>query len=332
MNHNSAGALRGWPMTGNMADSGLWVGPGVVTGSGWTTSGVLRVISGDFDGDGRSDIMSVASNGQLRAWPSTGDMSADSRLFASGTGRLVGSGWTSADVPRMFTGDFNGDGRTDLIGQMASGQLRLWPSTGDLSADSRLFTTATSRIVGGGWTLTNVPRIITGDFNGDGRTDVIQQLTNGQLKIWPSTGDISADNLLFTSATARIVGSGWTQANIPRIITGDFNGDGRTDIIAQLTDGILRAWSSSGDVSADSRLFPGPVRLVGTGWTVSAYPRIFIGDFNGDGRSDIMNQAVDGRMRAWRSSGDLSADARLFPSPSWLAATGWTLAAYPRIL
>ena len=96
----------------------------------------------------------------------------------------------------------------------------------------------------------------------------------GDLRAWAGTGVI-AENQLFVAAASGIVGVGWTTARIPRIIAGDFNGDGRTDLIGQAPNGDLRAWASSG-VIADSQLFVTSASgLVGTGWTLSSYPRIF---------------------------------------------------------
>jgi hypothetical protein len=57
-------------------------------------------------------------------------------------------------------------------------------------------------------------------------------------------------------------------------VTGDFTGDGKTDLIAQASDGTLRAWASTGDLSAESRLFRLPGAIVGTGWGSSGVPRV----------------------------------------------------------
>ncbi|MEU4165134.1 FG-GAP-like repeat-containing protein [Actinoplanes sp. NPDC026670] len=330
VHQNNDGDLQGWYSKGNMAvDSGLFNGASRLVGSGWTTSNIQRILTGDFNGDGKADIIGQDSTGQLRAWPSSGDMSADAKLF-TGAARIVGTGFSTTAFPRLLTGDFNGDGRTDLLGQNAAGQLKAWGSTGNLNGG--VLFPGSGVVVGTGFTTTSIPRILTADFTGDGRTDIIGQDSTGQLRAWASSGDLSADARLLPGPV-RIVGSGWTTTNIPRILTGDFTGDGRTDIIGQDSTGQLRAWASSGDLSADARLFAGQVRIVGGGWTQTAYPRIVLGDFNGDGKQDILNQNTAGELYGWASTGDLSADNNLFASGArHKFGVGWTVASYPRIL
>ncbi len=172
---------------------------------------------GDVNGDCRTDIIGQNSAGLLRAWASTGDLSGDGKLFA-GAGVTVGGGWTTTALPRVLTGDFTGDGRTDIIGQNSAGQLRAWASTGDLSGDHKLFATTQSAIVGGGWTSTAVQRILTGDVDGDGKTDIIAQYNTGQLRAWASTGDLSGDHKLFVGTRSALVGSGWGVDAMPRIL------------------------------------------------------------------------------------------------------------------
>jgi hypothetical protein len=296
------------------------------TANGASQSGLV-VYLGDYTGGCAADIISQNSAGALRSWRSTGVV-ADSALFAGGF--AAGSGWTTSAYPRVITGDFDGDGRTDIMNQNSAGELHAWSSTGNLGADNAVFVGA-PRLVGTGFTTGSIPRLATGDVNGDGRTDLVGVLTDGSLRVWPSTGDLSADRRLF-AAPARTVGTGWTSANYPRMVLGDFNGDDRTDIIGQDTAGQLRAWASTGDLSADHRLFTGPSRIVGTGWTATNIPRIVLGDFNGDHRTDIIGQDSTGQLRAWPSNGDLSADSRLFTGAARIVGTGWTVAAYPRIV
>lgn len=54
----------------------------------------------DFTGDGRADIGAQYPSGELRAWASTGDLSADDRLFG-GTNARAGTGWTTGNVQRI---------------------------------------------------------------------------------------------------------------------------------------------------------------------------------------------------------------------------------------
>ncbi|NYH44474.1 hypothetical protein HNR22_004201 [Micromonospora jinlongensis] len=280
-------------------------------GSGWLAATRPRVLVGDFNGDGRSDLIGGVADGTLTAWASTGDLSANYKLFA-GASAVVGNGFTISAIPQLLPGDFDGDGRTDLLAQLADGTLRVWASTGDLSADGRLFSGA-PRDVGSGFTATAVLRILTGDFNGDGRTDLIAQYADGSMKAYPSSGDLSANLRLFPSTQqAKVVGTGWTSSAIPRILPGDVDGDAITDLVAQSADGTLRAYRSTGDLT--TVLFPGPYRQVGANWSAANRPRIMVGDFSGDGRTDLVAQQSVGSLSSFRATGDLSADDKLYVS------------------
>ncbi|WP_328462913.1 VCBS repeat-containing protein [Actinoplanes sp. NBC_00393] len=322
-NQNPSGQLRAWRATGEIATGKLFVGPSSLVGGGWTATNIPRIVTGDFNGDFKADIIGQASDGKLRAWPSTGTV-GENKLF-TGAARIVGGGWTTTNIPRIITGDFTGDGKTDIIGQAANGQLRAWASTGNI-AENKLFTTAASGIVGSGFTVAAYPRIVTGDFNGDGRTDIIGQAASGELHGFASTGSI-ADGKLF--AAYKVVGGGWTTTNIPRIITGDFNGDGKTDLIGQASDGRLRGFPSSGVIDT-GKLFSGTYPIVGAGWTATNIPRIVTGDFNGDGKTDVLGQAANGELRGFASSG-VFGDSKLFPGAYPIVGGGWTIANTPRI-
>ncbi|MFC0529682.1 FG-GAP repeat domain-containing protein [Phytohabitans kaempferiae] len=284
---------------------------------------------GDLTGDARSDVVAQYGSGELRAWRSTGDLTQD-QLLAPGSGVRIGTGWSAGNVQRVLVGDFTGDGRADVVGQFASGELRAWRSTGTLAEDQLLAPGSGVRI-GTGWTVGNVRRILVGDFTGDGKDDIVGQFTNGELRAWRSTGTLAEDQLLAPGNGVRI-GTGWTTSNAQRIVVGDFNGDGRDDIAGQFASGELRAWRSTGTLSEDQLLAPGSGVRIGTGWTVGNVQRILVGDFTGDGKDDIAGQFASGELRAWRSTGTLSEDQLLAPGSGVRIGTGWTVGNVRRIL
>ncbi|TCB92826.1 trypsin-like serine protease [Micromonospora zingiberis] len=328
------GRLRVYPSSGQLSGTTpLFPGPyrDVNGNTNWASANRPHVLIGDFDGDGRSDLIGGTSDGRLTGQASTGDLSADNRLF--GPEVLVGTGFRVSSVPRLYVGDFDGDGRTDLLGQLANGTLRVWRSTGDLSADARLFSSP-PRDVNTGFTTEAVPRILTGDFNGDGRTDLIAQFADGSMKAYPSSGDLSADGRLFpTTEAAKVVGTGWRSTSIPRVMPADVDGDGITDLVAQLADGRLRAYRSTGDLTSTASTFPGPYPYVGTdsNWASANRPRLMVGDLSGDARTDLVGQNADGTLLAFESTGDLSADNKLFVRSQGAVGTGWVSTSIPRL-
>ena len=266
----STGELRCWASSGVMGDNQLFPGAHVQVGAGWTTARVPRIVVGDFNGDGRTDIAAVYNGGELRAWASTGVMQ-EQQLFPGQGSVHMTIGLTVANYPRLFTMDIDGDRDSDLIAQNSAGKLMLYRSSGNVSAPETLFNTPPVE-VGSGWTTANIPRILTGDYNGDEKDDITAVYTDGRTRTW----------LTVDSATRPFPGGGlnsspgFTVAAFPRLMVGDQDYDGLDDIVADNADGRLLLWRSSGDGSGTGdTLFPGTGRLVGSGWTTAAYARIF---------------------------------------------------------
>ncbi|PRY20542.1 FG-GAP repeat domain-containing protein [Pseudosporangium ferrugineum] len=222
-------------------------------------------VAGDFNGDGRDDIVTF-----------TRGSSADVYVALSTGSGFSGTGWKwhdyfAAGTETPLVGDFNGDGRDDIA-----------TFTRGAAADVYVALSTGSRFVGTGvkWhnyfaAGTETPAV--GDFNGDGRDD-IATFTRGS----------SADVYVALSTGHSFSGTGWKWHNyfaagseIPAV--GDFNGDGRDDI-ATFTRG------SSADVYV--ALSTGS-SFSGTGWKWHNYFAVgtelpSVGDFNNDGRDDIV--------------------------------------------
>ncbi|NES16576.1 MULTISPECIES: VCBS repeat-containing protein, partial [Micromonospora] len=102
-----------WLIAGN--GTGGWkTGSSVQIGTGW--NGMDQIFSpGDFDGDGKSDVISRnASTHNLYLYKGNG-----SGGWLSGSGAQIASGPASADI--IFSGgDFDGDGKPDVLWRQAS--------------------------------------------------------------------------------------------------------------------------------------------------------------------------------------------------------------------
>ena len=192
-----------------------WLGGG--TSSRWPSYGTVALSSGwvpigtrDFNGDGRTDLLwRNAITGELVVWLLDGGHNPSECLVWT-----VASGSGGAPIG---TGDFNGDGRTNLLWRNAiTGELVVWLLNGGTILQNASYGTVAS---GSGW----VP-IGTGDFNGDGRTDLLWYNNHtGELVVWLLNGGTILQS---ASYGAVALSSGW----VP-IGTGDFNGDGRTDLL-----------------------------------------------------------------------------------------------------
>ena len=102
---------------------------------------------------------------------------------------------------------------------------------------------------------------------------------------------IPAPRLNFASegTTCRTLAPSWHAEG-----AGDFNGDGKADILWQNDDGTPAIWLMNGT----SFIGGGGLANPGPSWHVAG-----TGDFNGDGKADILWQNDDGTPAIWLMNG-----------------------------
>jgi FG-GAP-like repeat len=203
--------------------------------------------------------------------------------------------WAPREWSALVSGDFNGDGLTDLLGRYTDG---VW-WIGVANGNNLRFKPVETGLSGVKFDFVGV-----GDFNGDGIDDlVVRSADDGQLWI----GD--SDGMQFHFRR-------WGQCapGVPpeHLRIADFNGDGRADVAG--FNPLTGEWSVSLSDGA---------RFVTHGWggwdAKVAWRHILAADFTGNGRSDIAawNPATgewqlaqsDGRQFASRTIGAWPADA-----------------------
>ncbi len=275
---NSGGALFAWQMNGSAIASSDFVAG---LGTDWKLAG-----TGDLDGDGKGDLLVQSSGGALFAWLMNGSAIASSGYVAS-----LGTDWKLAG-----TGDLNGDGKTDLLVQNSGGALFAWQMNGNLITSSDFVAG-----LGTDWKLAG-----TGDLNGDGKADLLVQNSGGALFAWQMN-----DNTIASSGYVASLGSDWKavdtgdfwSATGSRLIdTGDYNGDGKTDLLVQNGAGAIFEWQMDGTTLTSSNFVAG----LGTDWSVqpASSARPAADDFNGDGKSDLLIQNSSGALFEWQMNGN----------------------------
>ncbi|WPB75773.1 RICIN domain-containing protein [Archangium violaceum] len=181
-------------------------------------------VSGDFNGDGATDLAKVFDDGGL----SSADVHLTGlRGFTRERWETRGGGFW--DTQRWMSGDFNGDGKADLVNVFNDGWLN-WAdvhvSTGSGFVRERWQNQGGNVWAGEKW--------LTGDFNGDGRTDLANVFNEGGLnsiEVHVSTGSG------FVRERWQTQGGGFWDTQ--KWIAGDFNGDGTDDIANVFNDGGL---------------------------------------------------------------------------------------------
>src|SRR5262249_9407749 len=82
----------------------------------------------------------------------------------------------------------------------------------------------------------------TGDFNGDGKADILLRNTNGTFVDWTMNGaQITAAQFVSVGTTPVSIDPSWSIFEV-----GDFNGDAKADILLHNTNGTSVDWTMNG--------------------------------------------------------------------------------------
>jgi hypothetical protein len=254
--HNTNGVISNAVLYGSLRYISHWCG------------GVL--LTADVNGDGRTDqVCHKGGEGTLQV------------ALATSAGFDAATTWASGLTSNKLTmGDFNSDGKSDVAfyepnadffvslsdGTEFATPPSLWGNANGIDPNPPHYAHACQG--GGGF-----PAIIgTGDFDGDGITDVWCRVAAfPQAFVGLSNGSSAFSFSIFGSGTC----------DYPYETTGaiDFDGDGKDDwYCAGLTNSVLHVFPSTGS----SFVFPAFGSLDNT-FCSGGY---VLGDFNGDGRTD----------------------------------------------
>ncbi len=251
-----------------------------------------RTVSGDFDGDGDTDMAMLSDLGSNRARVHVWRTGYYSLSYQTPLGWAAGHSYNAAKTTgRVVSGDFDGDGKDDIAAFYDYGgtttRIHVWKSTG---------TSFAWPTTPGWWSSTSYTaskitgRVVSGDFNGDGKDDIAAFCENStysaSLHVWLSTGS----SFTYQGSTGWWTSNDYKAGKITdRVVCGDFNGDGKDDIAALYDYGTYsitaHVWISQ------TTTFSWPAS---SGWWSSndyrpdrVAGRVVCANFAGDGKDDI---------------------------------------------
>ena len=230
----------------------------------------------DFDLDGKTDVITTDGGTNLLIFRNR-SKPGPFRTGAFATfGSSIGLSKPSANGGTAV-GDFDNDGLVDIAAaNPATDNMRVWRNTGGFPLTAAQFV-----LVGDLATGDNPGRVYTGDFDRDGKLDIMLYHSTGTsntlLSIFHNTstlGNISFNRIDLTNPSATTVAT-----------VADLDGDGKPEIIATSESGnrfsIFKNIHTSGALTAAS--FAAPFNT-----TVTAPRGITTGDLNLDGKPEII--------------------------------------------
>jgi FG-GAP-like repeat len=282
INSAYAGISQVWKNAGNGVFSNL-----NVTLPGTSSSSAAL---GDFDNDGRLDILLTGYAGQD---------TNNSPILISQVWRNLGNGaFSNANValPGVDTGsvawaDYDNDGRLDILltGYSSNGPIsQVWHNQGNGA-----FTNINAGLPGVFYSS-----VAWGDFDNDGKPDILLTgTTNGFIagsltQVWRNLG-----NGTFTNLNAGLPG-----VLHGAVAWGDYDNDGRPDI-------LLSGYSSNGPITQVWRnVGNGTFTNINAGLPGVYQSSVAWGDYDNDGHLDILLAGVDVNSntisQVWRNVGN----------------------------
>ena len=227
---------------------------------------------GDFNGDGRDDVLLRHMDGRWYFYP----MDGRAVLAGEGTASLSPDlAWQVAGI-----GDFDGDGKDDVLLRHMDGRWYFYPMDGRAVLAGEGTASLSPDLA---WQVAGI-----GDFDDDGKDDVLLRHEDGRWHYYRMNGRSPLSGSGRAGLTPNLA---WQVAGV-----GDFDGDGRADVLLRREEGRWYFYPMDGRAPLAGR---GTVPLTSDlAWAVAG-----MGDFDADGRHDVLLRHTDGRWRYYPMQG-----------------------------
>lgn len=228
----------------------------------------------DYDGNGKDEIL-------VMRYGSSSDLSFYGIIISQENGVVgvnMGELSTLNSASKIYKSDFDGDGKEEIMAIY-----------GSLISTCKFYEFSSNLLTSGSYGVNTIhtkssifnSNIYPGDFNGDGKTDLIT-IWNTNATIEYSTGRdwVTGENT---------INANFNTSSSHGFNISDMNGDGKSDLVnsySVFVNGVastskIDVYFSKGlDFRYQSNTVP----------VISSYNDFVLGDFNGDGKTEIFNR------------------------------------------
>jgi hypothetical protein len=230
--------------------------PGVSSGPG-------AMLVADFNQDGNLDVM-VGGCGCMGPFPSI------ELLLGDGDGTFQTGATPPIGGTVMTVGDFNGDGKLDIVTAGLNGQIALGNGDGTFQAPQTFFMANDGSSA-----------VVAADVNGDGKLDLIFGTSSSGIGVMQGNGDGTFQPAVFYSTEPNQVGG-----SVATLSVGDLNADGKLDVLASnnpANPSPLALLLGNGDGTFQAAIGY-PIQVQGAPFA--------LGDFNNDGKMDFASASA----------------------------------------
>ncbi len=233
---------------------------------------------GDFNGDGRDDFFSLPQN--PTTYPGPPNLITNYSGLADGTGFSGGSMVINEVLNGNYCiGDINGDGKDEVLVKKKLSETSYQLST------TMLGSTIANAILN----LTTDFTPTMGDFDGDGIAEILIKIGASSTKLYKYIKNTDGTEYFTLQSTLNSTLSGYISKVNEKYI--DINNDGRTDLMIVDSSGT-RFYNIDN----------GAFNLILSSASKPVSP-FFLGDFNGDGLSDMVERLSNNQLKFYICNG-----------------------------
>ena len=266
--------------------------------------------TGDFNGDGYQDVMVIyrVSNKKYA------EIYLNNGAYNEVNGTCSFSFLQKLELPTytvsIHIADLNGDGRDDMATvskwsySLLNDKIEVFTYLAKWNSDNQWRLDYTERSWADETILINSghqANLMAGDFLGNGKTQLIMQIPNVDFFTTPYFLFIEQSDANKFSLNKHY----GTVLPGKRFVSGDFNGDGITEIWCDNDDVDSKANSGTDpEKSTNGAVFRltsiNEAQRISNDYMLGSSHNIMLGDFNGDGRLDFLSYRKDGGKYEWK--------------------------------